>query len=136
MNHSATDKSKRMQVTADLIDSKTIAAATGTPAAGTLVIGTSALSGATGVLAEIALPVPSFVESGGVLTLQGVPLTGAASASGVAAKAELRNNAGTRIRWGLTVGETGSGADVIIGDTDVENLQDVIVTAGTLTHGG
>src|SRR5688572_30699585 len=118
MGYSATVESARMQVTADLVDSKTPAASTGTPAAGKLVIGTSALAGgSTGVLAEIALAVPGFTESGGVLTIASLPRSGAATGAGTAAKAEIRNNAGTVIRDGLTVGE--SGTDIILGTDDI-----------------
>ena len=95
--YAATLKTNRLQLVADLIDGKTAAASTGSATAGNLVIGTSALSGATGVLVEIVLPTPAFTVSGAVATLQGVPLSGTASASGTAAKAELRDNAGTVI---------------------------------------
>lgn len=56
---------------------------------GTLVIGTAALAGATGVIATIALQKPSVTISAGVATIAGVPLTVAASAAGVAANAAL-----------------------------------------------
>jgi hypothetical protein len=104
---------------------------TGT-AAGTLVIGTSALSGGTGVLATINLSTTPASVSGDVLTLAGVPLSATASASGTAAKAELRNNAGTVIVGGLTVGT--SGTDVIISNTTITSGQTVQVTSGTITH--
>lgn len=100
--------------------------------AGNLVIGTSALSGATGVLATIPLSTTPATVSGDVLTLSGVPLSATASASGTAAKAELRNNAGDVIVGGLTVGT--SGADVIISNTTITSGQTVQVTSGTITH--
>lgn len=130
--YNSTLKSNRMQDVCDAIDSKTRAAWTGAAAAGSLVIGTSALSGATGVLVTFTLPTPAFTESGGVITLQGVPLTAAASATGTAAKAEIRNNAGTVIVGGLTVGT--SGADIIIGNTSITSGLSVNCTAGTITH--
>lgn len=104
---------------------------TGT-AAGTLVIGTSALSGATGVLATINLSTTPATVSGDVLTISGVPLSATASATGTAALAELRNNAGTVIVGGLTVGT--SGTNVIISSTAITSGQTVQVTSGTITH--
>lgn len=104
---------------------------TGT-AAGTLVIGTSSLSGATGVLATVNLSTTPATVSGDVLTISGVPLSTTASATGTAEKAELRNNAGTVIVSGLTVGT--SGTDVIISNTAITSGQTVQVTSGTITH--
>lgn len=100
---------------------------------GTLVIGTSALSGATGVLATIALQKPSFSITGGVATLLGVPLSVNASAGGTAAKAEIRDSAGNVVVSGLTVNT--SAADIIINSTTISAGQQVSVTAGTITHG-
>jgi hypothetical protein len=104
---------------------------TGT-AAGDLVIGTSALSGGTGVLATIPLSTTPATVSGDVLTISGTPLSATASASGTAALAELRNNAGTVIVGGLTVGT--SGTDITVGTTTVTSGQTVTVTSGTITH--
>ena len=100
--------------------------------AGTLVIGTSALSGATGVLATITLSVTPATVSGSVLTISGVPLSATASATGTAALAELRNNAGTVIVGGLTVGTAAT--DIIISSTAITSGQTVQVTSGTITH--
>lgn len=131
--YSATLKTNRMQLVADLIASKVAAASTGSATAGTLVIGDGTLSGATGVLATIALPATAFTVSGSVATLQGVPLSVAASASGTASKAELRNNAGTVIVSGLTVGTAAT--DIILGTTTITSGGTVTITAGTITHG-
>lgn len=130
--YSSTLKDNRMQLVADLIASKTAAASTGSATAGTLVIGTSALSGATGVLATLTLSATPGTVSGGVLTLSGVPLSVAASATGTAAKAELRNNAGAAIVTGLTVGTSGS--DINLNSTSISSGQTVTVTSGTITH--
>ena len=100
--------------------------------AGTLVIGTAALSGSTGVLATMTLSATPATVSGKVLTLSGVPLSATASATGTAALAELRNNAGTVIVSGLTVGT--SGTDVIVSSTSITSGQNVQVTSGTITH--
>lgn len=104
---------------------------------GVLVIGTSALDGVTGVLAEIPLDDPSFAAAAGTgtvsITLEGVPLEANATAGGTAAKAELRDSDGNVIVSGLTVGT--SGADIIITSTTIVNGQPVRVTSGTITHG-
>lgn len=99
---------------------------------GLLVIGTSGLSGATGVLATITLGKPSSTVSSRVLTISGVPLSATASASGTAALAELRTSAGTTIASGLTVGT--SGTDIIINSTTITSGQTVQLTSGTITH--
>lgn len=131
--YSNTVKDNRLNVVNDAVNSKTYAAGTGAGSAGSLVIGTSALSGATGVLATIPLQNPAFTEASQVLTLAGVPLSVAASASGTANKAEIRNNAGTVVVSGLTVGVSAS--DIIIGTTTITSGGTVTCTAGTITHG-
>jgi hypothetical protein len=103
------------------------------PAAATLVIGTSALSGATGVLATITLADPAGTVSGAVLTFAGMPKSAVASASGTAAKAELRDSTGAVVASGLTVGT--SGADIIINSTAISAGQTVQINSGTITHG-
>jgi hypothetical protein len=100
---------------------------------GQLVIGTAALSGATGVLATITLQKPSVTISGGVATIAGVPLSATASASGTAAKAELRDSAGNVIISGLTVNT--SAADIILNSTTISSGQTTTLTGGTMTHG-
>lgn len=134
--YSDTLKTARLQLMSDLIAGKTPAASTGSATAGQLVIGTSALSGAVGVLATIPLPTTPFVVSGAgtvIAALQGVPLSIAASASGTAAKAELRNNAGAVIASGLSVGT--SGTDIVVTSTTIIAGQTITITAGTITHG-
>lgn len=133
VTYAATLKTNRMQLVADLIAAKTAAASTGSATAGKLVIGTSALSGATGVLATINLSTTPFTIAGAVATLQSVPLSAVASAGGTAAKAELRNNSDVTVVSGLTVGT--SGTDIIIDSTAISSGETVTITAGTLTHG-
>lgn len=99
--------------------------------AGVLVIGTSALSGATGILASIPLANPAFTNLNGVMTMASAPRTVNASGAGTAAKAELRDNAGTVIADGLSVGT--SGTDVIINSTSISVGQSVQATVGTIT---
>jgi hypothetical protein len=131
--YAATLKTNRMQLVPDLIAGKVAGASSGTASAGSLVIGTAGLSGATGVLATIALPAIPGTVAGAVFTLAGTPLTATASATGTAALAEFRNNAGTTVVSGLTVGT--SGTDIILGTTAVTSGGTVTITSGTITHG-
>lgn len=132
--YSAVLKDDRMQQVIDRTLTKTPAAATGSAVAGSIVIGTSALSGATGVLVTIPTTTTAFTLSGGVLTLHGVPLSAVAAATGTAAKAEIRNNAGTVVVANtLTVGTAGT--DIILNTVSIVSGQTVAITAGTITHG-
>jgi hypothetical protein len=135
VNYAATLKTNRLQDVLDTLGSKTITAATGTFSAGQIVIGTGALSGATGVLATVPTKATPGSVSGSVLTIDctGGGLTVNASATGTAALAELRNNAGTMVASGLTVGT--SGTDIILNSTSITSGQAVTITAGTITHG-
>jgi len=126
-------KTNRLQNIIDAASSKLYVVGSGAGATGKLVIGTSALSGATGILATIALQNPVATVAGAVLTLAGVPLSVAAAAAGTAALAEIRNNTDVVIVSGLTVGTTGT--DIIISSTTISAGQTVQVTAGTITHG-
>ena len=134
VNYNATLKSNRMQLMSDLVAGKTFSASSGSATAGQLVIGTSGLSGGTGVLATLPLdPIP-FTVSGATATLDCTPaLTMTASASGTAALAEFRNNSGTTVVSGLTVG-VGSG-DIQLSSTTITSGGTVTITAGTITHG-
>lgn len=100
---------------------------------GLLVIGTAALNGATGRLVTLTLAPVAGTVSGGVLTLSGVPRSADATATGIAALAELRTSAGTVVCSGLTVGT--SGTDIILNAAEISAGQLVQVTAGTITHG-
>lgn len=100
--------------------------------AGSLVIGTADLSGATGVLATIPLETTPGTVSGDTLTIAGLPKSVTATASGTAAKAELRNNAGVVVVSGLTVGQ--ASADIIVSGTVIASGQLFQVTGGTITH--
>jgi hypothetical protein len=130
VNYSATLKTNRMQLVADLIAGKTAAASTGSATAGSIVI----QDAGSVVLATIALPTTPFTVSGAVATLQGVPLSDtSADASGTASKAEIRNNGGSAIVTGLTVGVSAS--DINLTSTAVTVGQTVTITSGTITHG-
>ena len=98
---------------------------------GQLVIGTGALSGATGVLATFALQKPSFTIASKVATLAGTPLSATPSANGTAALAELRDSLGNTVVSGLTVGTSAS--DIIVSSTTISTSVTVQVTAGTDT---
>lgn len=106
---------------------------------GQLVIGTSALSGATGVIATIILQKPSVSIVNFVATILGVPLSVAAAAAGVAAKAELRDSAGNVIISGLTVGGTAEGTaagkDIVLNASTIAAGETVVLNSGTITHG-
>ena len=138
VTYTTTLGNSRLQLVNDLVASKTVAASTGGATAGQLVIGTASLSGSTGVLATIALVTtgtaggPFNTPSSKVLTLAGVPLSATATATGTAALAEFRNNAGTTVASGLTVGT--SGTDIILNSTAISSGQTVQITAGTITH--
>lgn len=141
VNYSDTLKQNRLQIMSDRIAGKTMGSSTGTATAGQLVIGTSALSGATGVLATINLPTAPFTISGTgsnvKADLQGAPLSTTASGAGTqtAAKAEFRQNNGTTVEiTGLTVGSP-SGFDINLTSTSITNGQTVTVTSGVITHG-
>lgn len=132
VQYSNTVRDNRLNVVNDAVNSKTFVAGSGAGSAGQLVIGTSALSGATGVLATIPLPNPAFSEASQALTMAGVPLSATASAAGTAALAEIRNNAGTTIISGLSVGT--SGTDVIIGSTTITSGETVTCTSCVISH--
>jgi hypothetical protein len=133
--YSATLKTNRMQLVLDLVNSKVAAASTGTAQLASLKIGDGTLAGpgTTGVLATLVVPNPAFTLAGAVLTLSGVPLSVAASATGTASKAEFRNNADAVIVGGLTVGTSAS--DIILTSTAITSGQTVTITSGTITHG-
>ncbi|MCJ2098929.1 hypothetical protein [Methylobacterium sp. E-046] len=132
VNYSTAVAQGRLQAVKDLTSGKTLAAATGTATAGSLVIGTSALSGATGVLVTIPLASTTGTISGKAMSLDGTPLSAAAAAGGTPALAEIRNNAGTVIASGLTVGT--SGTDIVLSSSPIVAGQTVSVTSGTITH--
>jgi hypothetical protein len=100
--------------------------------AGSLVIGTAALSGSTGVLAVFPLDQTPGIVSGDTLTLSGMPKITTAVGSGEAAKAELRDNSGSVVVSGLSVGT--SSADVIITGTIISYGQTVNVLSGAIAH--
>jgi hypothetical protein len=133
VTYSSTLKNNRMQLVADLISGKTVAASSGLATVGSLIIGTSVLSGATGVLAQVLCAAPAGTVSGAVFTLSATPITTTATGTGTAALAEFRDNSGVTIVSGLTVATTG--ADVIIANTSVSGGETISVNSATITHG-
>ena len=99
---------------------------------GSLVIGTSSLSGSTGVLATIPLQKPSVSISAKVASLLGVPFSASPSANGAAALGEFRDSAGNTIVSGLTVGT--SGTNIIVASTTVSTAIPLVVTSGAITE--
>lgn len=99
--------------------------------AGVLQIGTAAMAS---VLAEITLADPSGTVSGGVLTFSGFPRSdSSANATGVAAAARIRDSNGNDVITGLTVGVTGSGADIILDTTNIDAGEIVTLNSATIT---
>jgi len=131
VNYIAALKTNRMQDVADVINAKTIAAATGGGTIPKLVIGTSALSGATGVLSTHTLSNPVGTVSGSVLTIT-LPTAVNASATGTAALAEIRTAADVVIVSGLVCG-VGSG-EVQLNSLSITSGQSVNITAASITH--
>lgn len=70
--------------------------------------------------------------SGGVWTLAFSSSTVAASASGTAAKADIRTAGASSDLTGLTVGT--SGADIILDSVSINSGQNVSLTSATITH--
>jgi len=131
VNYIAALKTNRMQDVADVINAKTIVAATGAGTVPKLVIGTSGLSGATGVLSTHTLSNPVGTVSGSVLTIT-LPTAVNASATGTAALAEIRTAADVVIVSGLVCG-VGSG-EVQLNSLSITSGQSVNITAASITH--
>jgi hypothetical protein len=130
--HSDALKTARMQLISDMVAGKTPAASTGGATAGQLVI----LDALGGILVAVPLPTTPFAVSGSgtvVATLLGVPLSVLASASGIAARAELRNNAGATITSGLSVGTLGT--EIVLTSTTIIAGTNITVTSGVIAHG-
>lgn len=104
-------------------------------ASAVLVVGTSALAGgATGVLVSFSLANPVGTIATRTLTFGSTPITGVASAGGIAAKAELRTGGGTVIANGLTVGDVGSACDIIVDTTAIVNGRTIFLLSAAIVH--
>lgn len=100
--------------------------------AGYIQIGTTAMGT---VLATIALADPCAASaSGGVLTFSGFPRSDtSADATGTAAAARIRDSDGNDVITGLTVGASGSGADIILDTTAIDAGEIVTLNSATIT---
>lgn len=87
----------------------------------------------TNVLVRIILADPSFTETGGVITMAGVPRSGDAIATGTASAARIEDGGGTSVVSGLTVATTG--AEVNLNSVAISSGQTVTLNSGTITHG-
>jgi di/tripeptidase len=115
-------KSARMQAVIDAIDSDV------NP--GFVQIGTAGMGT---VLVAITLAQPSFSEDGeGTITMLGTPVSGSASAAGIAANATIMNGAGAEVVTGLTVAL--SNADIIISNVDIGQGDSVPIISGVIRH--
>lgn len=85
------------------------------------------------LLVEIALSDPCGTVSNGILTFSGLPKSGVAGNTGVAAIARLTDSTDTLVADGLTVGL--SATDIIIDNTNIANGQTVNFNSGIITHG-
>lgn len=98
---------------------------------GVLQIGTTAMGT---VLATIVLDDPCGTVSGGVLTFSGFPRSDtSADATGTAANARIRDSNGNDVITGLTVGVAGSGADIILDTTSIDQFETVTLNTATIT---
>lgn len=86
------------------------------------------------VLASAPLGTPT--ASGAVTTMGGYPRTVTASVAGTVASARFRTSAAANWKTGITVGLTGSGAEVILSELALLVGQSVQIASATLTHSG
>lgn len=120
MGYVAAVKTSRMQAVRDAINAGS--------GPGVLQIGTAGMGA---VLVTVPLDDPVSV-SGSVLTMLAAPATAAASGTGTAGAARVRDSAGNDVYTGLTVGL--SGADVVLDSLSITNGQDVTIASATITH--
>ena len=85
------------------------------------------------ILVTIELADPSGTIANGVLTLSGMPKSGAGIFAGNAALARILDSDNTVVADGLTVGTVGT--DIIIDNVNIAVGQNVNITAGSITHG-
>ena len=86
-----------------------------------------------GILATADLGTPT--SSGAVTTMGGFPRTVSGTA-GTIASVRYRTSAGGNWKTGITVGLSGSGAQVILSSLTIGASQSVQVTSATLAHSG
>ena len=121
VSYNAALKSTRMQAVIAAID------ADASPA--TLEIGQTGMSL---IILTFTLNDPSFSESGGIITMLGVPKSAVAANPGTAQEARVKSGSGTIIVSGLSVNT--SAADIILNNIIINSGQTVNLNSGTLTH--
>jgi len=123
VTYSLSAKNARLQAVIDTIDAGT--------GAGYLEIGTTNMGN---VLATITFNDPCGTVSSGVLTFSGFPKSDSSAANtGNAAAARIRDSNANDVITGLTVGEAGSGADIILDTTHIDAGEIVTLNSATLT---
>ena len=122
--YSTAAKNARLNAVAGVIDAGS--------GPGVIQIGTA---GMAVLLATITLNDPCAASaSGGVLTFSGFPKSDtSADATGVAAAARIRDSNGNDVVTGLTVGQAGSGADLILDTTNIDAGEIVTLNSATIT---
>jgi hypothetical protein len=86
------------------------------------------------VLASASLGTPT--ASGAVMTGGGFPKTVTAAATGTAASARMRTSGAADWKTAMSVGLSGSGAQVILSSLSVTSGQSVQFNSATLSHSG
>lgn len=86
------------------------------------------------LLVSFTLQNPSFSFLGRTASMNGTPLSAAASGAGIAAEARFLDSNGIVIAPPtLTVGASGSGADIIIGSTTITSGETVTIVTATFS---
>jgi hypothetical protein len=126
VKYNAALRSARMQEVIDHVDAD--------PAnEGTLEIGTGTPLAFGTLLVAIELEDPSFIESGGVITLAGVPLSATAVAGGTAVVGQIKDGSGVVVVSELTVGTTNA-YNITLNAVAISAGQTVTLSSGTITH--
>lgn len=90
---------------------------------------------ATGtLLAELTLSDPCGTVTNGVLTFSAITADSSANANGTAGYARIVTSASATVA-DLSVGATGSGADVILNNVNIVAGGEVSITSATITEG-
>lgn len=87
------------------------------------------------VLSSHTLSATGGTVADGVWTLGFTNATAAATASGTATTARIRNSSDADVVTGLTVGLGASGADVEMQNTSINSGQDITISNANLTDG-
>jgi hypothetical protein len=90
------------------------------------------LTAADALLVTFGLDTAGGTISGAVWTLVFDNSTVAATGTGTAAKAQVKNSGGTANLTGLTVGT--SGTDIVLNNTSIAAAQNVTLSTATITH--